>query len=363
MININYTFFIRLSLIVMLAVLGISSQSFAISNNDYLTYDKNSIISNGTFTSFRDFPDSNAVQQYLNKKNSILKDYYDKNMKASDIIFKSATGEISSYLNRKTSVSPALLITMLEKEQSLISTTSYDIKKDESRKLKSAMGYGCPDTAKCNPDYEGFYNQVSWGAFQLRYNYDNSKNNSFMPYNLGNKFKTMDNIEVKIENEATASLYRYTPHVFWGNYNVFKIMTVNGWTTTKQNVTFQTVDQVNKLQILSLQCKDIYFKKFKIGDNNDKVTNLQDCLKSINLYDYPVTTGYFGPLTQRGLTTYLESQKRCERFYYKTFSIGTSGQEITDLQQCLINNKLFSLSKPTGYYGPITEAAINKFKN
>jgi hypothetical protein len=331
-------------------------------NNNNLRFDRNFVISNATFTSFRDFPSTNSVQKYLETKNSILKNYKDNGMLASEIIFKAANGEFPDKYGTKVHISPALMLTMLEKEQSLVSTVNYDTVKDSEKKLSSAMGYGCPDSSSCNPEYKGFYNQVTWGAFQLQYNYNNAKNPNFSPYTVDSSFTSGDKNLVFIENEATAALYRYTPHVYWGNYNVFKIMLKNQWTVNKINTTYEDIDRANQDQFNTDNCDTYYNLKYKIGMENEDILKLQKCLQKEGLFDFPQPTGYFGYITNNGLMLYLTRKNSCSRFYYKTYKIGHISQEVTDLQNCLMKAGFFPLNYTTGYYGPITNESLRKFK-
>jgi hypothetical protein len=350
--------FMTLTFITLIPAININSQA----NSNITIFDKNEIISNETFTSFRDFPDVNSIQRYLNEKESILKDYKENNIRASEIIFKSANGEISNMHGVSVRISPALLLTMLEKEQSLISITQYDTKKDPQNRLASAMGYGCPDSSKCDPKYKGFYNQVKYGAYQLQYNYNNANNAKFLPYNIGNTFKTMDGFDVNFKNAATTSLYRYTPHVYWGNYNVFKIMLVNQWNITKVKTSFKEVDESNKFQFKKANCDKLYSYRYTLGTQSEDVKNLQQCLRNEKYFDFPVNTGYYGNVTNSSLIKYVNDKNLCSRFLYKSYNVGQTGNEITDLQLCLINEGLFSLSKPTGYFGPITRNSLANYK-
>ena len=144
-------------------------------DNDHLVFNPNFIISDTTFTTTRDFNSEDKVQSYLNSKNSPIKNYKENNLTAAQIIFKSARGEISEKYGIKPQLNPALIITMLEKEQSIITLQDYDIVNDPQKRMRSAMGYGCPDGKACDEDYRGFYNQVTWGAFQLQLNFEKSK--------------------------------------------------------------------------------------------------------------------------------------------------------------------------------------------
>ena len=108
-------------------------------------------------------------------------------------------------------INPEVLITLLEKEQGLVSSTA-----PTSRMYRSAMGYGCPDTADCDTAYYGFFNQVYNSASQFqRY----TKTSSAWRYRPGqwNNVQWHPNAAcgsspVWIENQATANLYIYTPY-------------------------------------------------------------------------------------------------------------------------------------------------------
>ncbi len=81
---------------------------------------------------------------------------------------------------------------------------------------RNAMGYGCPDTAPCDPQYEGFYNQVSNAARQFvlyknspaSYRYKAYQNNSIQY----NPVSGCGSSSVYIQNQTTAGLYNYTPY-------------------------------------------------------------------------------------------------------------------------------------------------------
>lgn len=60
-------------------------------------------------------------------------------------------------------VSPAVLLVLLQKEQSLVTDPS-----PSERQFRSATGYGCPDTADCDSDYFGFFGQVYGAAWQFQ---------------------------------------------------------------------------------------------------------------------------------------------------------------------------------------------------
>ncbi len=124
------------------------------------------------------------------------------NKSAAQIIYEVA---------QSCNVSPRALIVLLQKEQSLV-TDDWPW----SSQYRSATGYGCPDTAPCDAEYYGFFNQVYAAARQFKnyakspgsFNYLANRNNyiQFNP-NAGCGGST-----VYIQNQATAGLYNYTPY-------------------------------------------------------------------------------------------------------------------------------------------------------
>lgn len=221
------------------------------SASDFLSSGAQSnIISNENFID-TDSMTLEAIQAFLVSNNSFLKDYTDTssvgaNRTAAQIIYDAARGikhTVPAYdtwlgetfkgvkLDETTgTVSPKVILIFLQKEQSLISKTSRD-----ENALNKAMGYSCPDSGGCNLNYSGFSQQVEWGAWQLRYNYEvagkpldwwntnyDAGNNSI---NYVGQTKTFvdytGSYDITIANAATASIYRYTPHVFDSAYNVW----------------------------------------------------------------------------------------------------------------------------------------------
>lgn len=112
---------------------------------------------------------------------------------------------------RACGISQKVLLTMLQKEQHLVTATSPD-----AFQLKSAMGLSCPDDARCDPAYAGFFRQVYgaakrfryYEAHQDRYSYHEGQLN-FVPYSPD---AGCGGTEVWIANKATALLYIYTPY-------------------------------------------------------------------------------------------------------------------------------------------------------
>ncbi|MDH4358320.1 MAG: hypothetical protein OEV37_00005, partial [Candidatus Berkelbacteria bacterium] len=173
--------------------------------------------------------DTVAIQRFLESRGSYLKEFSEGGRSAAQIIYDAshgygdASGSINGItINTSTgTVNPAVILVTLQKEQSLISKTYRD-----DVALAKAMGYACPDSGSCNPAYAGFTKQVENGAWQFRYNYERAYGYGFADYQVGQDFCFVDWNGTncgRFDNRATASLYRYTPHVYNGNYNFWNL--------------------------------------------------------------------------------------------------------------------------------------------
>lgn len=192
-------------------------------------FDPNNIISDGAFINTNGM-DSSAIQRFLVSKGSFLANYSENSRSAAQIIFDAAhgygdaSGSINGIdINYSTgTVNPQVILVTLQKEQSLITATSQN---DDT--LRKAMGYGCPDSGGCDSAYAGFTKQVENAAWQLRYNYERAQGKGFSDYQVGQTTNFSNtgraNMDVTFANRATASLYRYTPHTYNGNYNFWNL--------------------------------------------------------------------------------------------------------------------------------------------
>jgi hypothetical protein len=206
-----------------------TSRSFFLSNFYY-----NSLIGDGEFIDINNMSETD-IQNFLIGKGSYLKDFSEAtditpNRSAAKIIYEAAHGKYQAtgtlngiVVNESTgTVSPKVILATLQKEQSLITTPE----RNDGR-LQRAMGYACPDGNSCNPSFLGFTKQVENAAWQLRYNYERASGHGFTDYQVSETRSYSDptgSYSVTHNNRATASLYRYTPHVFNGNYNFWKLM-------------------------------------------------------------------------------------------------------------------------------------------
>lgn len=108
-------------------------------------------------------------------------------------------------------INPQVLLVLLQKEQSLV-TDDWPWPSE----YQNATGFGCPDTAPCDPTYGGFFYQVYYAARQFKvyaknptvFNYRANRNNSI----LYNPNSACGSSNVFIQNQSTADLYIYTPY-------------------------------------------------------------------------------------------------------------------------------------------------------
>lgn len=110
-------------------------------------------------------------------------------------------------------ISPKALLTTLQKESPGPLLTDYW---PLDSQYKNAMGYGCPDTAPCDPVYEGFYNQMTNAARQFKLYKDNQGSYRYKPFQANQVYYNPNyacgSTDVYIANYATAGLYNYTPY-------------------------------------------------------------------------------------------------------------------------------------------------------
>lgn len=187
------------------------------------------------------------IQGFLANKGSYLANYQTLNAhgtikSAAEIIYDASHNNYDCYgvtlsdtpteaekqqkCKHITTVNPKFLLILLQKEASLIE----DPAPSQSR-LDWATGYGCPDSWVCNPYYKGFGKQVNSASLQfLAYinepgHYTYQAGQTYTIKNTLDPYCTTENqtMIVTPANQATAALYDYTPHVFNGNYNVFRL--------------------------------------------------------------------------------------------------------------------------------------------
>lgn len=234
----------RIFSILMLSVFLLSAISASAQDLDP-TFNPNHIIDDSEMLDAKSMSVSD-IQQFLVSKNSYLATYKTTNAygtpnkSAAEIIYDAANNNYDcdnadlsdspTELERQqkcqhiTTISPKVILATIQKESSLIEESEYDSKLDGY-----SLGYGCPDSGGCNPRYKGFAKQINSAALQfLAYMNENNR----YPYKVGQTY-TFTNpynayceeavTNVIVDNKATAALYNYTPHVYNGNYNFYRL--------------------------------------------------------------------------------------------------------------------------------------------
>ena len=128
--------------------------------------------------------------------------------------YTGAANELASMIIYKVQqacgISAKVLLVTLQKEQGLITNRG-----PSATQIRIAMGYGCPDTAPCDSQFYGFYNQVYKAAWQLKRYSTPDRWGSFQPgtRSIGYHPNAACGARtVTIRNNATAALYNYTPY-------------------------------------------------------------------------------------------------------------------------------------------------------
>ena len=143
-----------------------------------------------------------------------LKDYIENGRKSAQIIYDAA---------QQYTISPKVLIVLLQKEQGLV-TDTWPL----AIQYRSATGYGCPDTAPCNSDYYGLTNQVNWSAHMFRAILNDSPtwSKKYYPSSMADPNTGATGARyvayspdgncggswIDINNRSTQALYNYTPY-------------------------------------------------------------------------------------------------------------------------------------------------------
>jgi uncharacterized protein with LGFP repeats len=192
---------------------------------DLRYFDPGNIISDGLFYDGLSM-NGGAVQGFLDAKGAncvagempCLKNYrQDTANQASDTLCRGYAGrpqesaaDVIAKVGASCGINPRVLLVLLQKEQGLVTGSRPSL-----RAYTKATGFACPDTAPCNPAFQGFVSQVYFAARQFqRYRVE-----SWPPYKahrvntiLWHPNRACGSSEVYLANFATAALYNYTPY-------------------------------------------------------------------------------------------------------------------------------------------------------
>jgi len=208
-------------------VLGLFCLCFMVPKNAS-AFDNSNVISDAQFSNSGAM-DEAAIYSFLASQGSYLTGYVETRSNYMGVPEREqAKGHSAAYIinwvAKEYGINPQVILTTLQKEQSLIRNPNLN-----QYGLDFAMGYGCFESMGCqdgNP-YQGFSRQVDWGAWQLKFNMlgaNNTPQTKFStavcgppgvsPYCTGRTISVSADVQgVCLGNGATASLYRYTPHI------------------------------------------------------------------------------------------------------------------------------------------------------
>ncbi len=173
-------------------------------------FNQNYIISDFELTNSQSMS-LDEINNFLVKQSGALAELYvtdlDGKIKhSSEIIFGAS---------QKHGINPKALITLIQKEQSLVTN-----KAEKQSQIDWATGFACYDGQKPISRFAGFTNQVYSAAWRLDYFLKHPWEFKFRP---GQSSKTTAGLIVP-QNLATAALYNYTPYIkanklFWKIWN------------------------------------------------------------------------------------------------------------------------------------------------
>lgn len=228
-------------------------------------FNPNKLIDDKVFSDTSTFASAAAIQTWLESKGSILANKSPEfiaklrepvtnkalkelleDPKASSTTPRTAA-ELIYDAAKSSGMNPQVILVTLNKEQSLITGRQNASEEQLQRALDFSMGFGCPDSQPCGAIYKGFYFQLFGGVDSENNRYlgaAKSLMKSFstpggrgpyfngsiskvgdaitLPNTVGNYEGVQANQTVVLGNSATAALYRYTPHVYNGNYNFWR---------------------------------------------------------------------------------------------------------------------------------------------
>ena len=244
-------------------------------------FDPNNLIADERFADVATLGGAEGIQKFLESKGSVLAntsaDFVARLREPADVNLKSRLPDPRPNLGRlrtaaeliydastSSGLNSQVVLVTLQKEQTLITGTFSDAALQ--RALDRALGFGCPDEGGCSDIFLGFYHQLfgNFDSEDTRYigmpaslmrsfNFESGgvrvgrgplTDASGNAFGNGNRTRTarrgdvivLENTQgppnnapatqsVTLTNFATTALYRYTPHVYNGNFNFHKFFT------------------------------------------------------------------------------------------------------------------------------------------
>jgi len=227
-------------------------------------FNPNILIPDVSFGDIQTFGGPEGIQRFLESKNSVLAnasvDFLAKLNEPADPALKQTledpepnlgrlrtAAELIWDVSRVSGLNPQVILVTLQKEQGLIGQVD---PQRLQKALDRAMGFDCPDAAGCGKLFPGFYYQLFGNVDTEGNRYLGATKSLMRSYNtpggrgplllstparvgdsvtLDNETGDFDGVPasqtVTLGNLATAALYRYTPHVYNGNYNFWNFFT------------------------------------------------------------------------------------------------------------------------------------------
>ncbi len=211
------------SKIIIIIIIGLFIVADFNSSPKAKAYDANNLASDAAFINIHTLSVA-GIQAIFIQYNSFLKNFSENGRSAAQIIYDAAHGhgDASGVWNGITidsstgTINPIAILATIQKEEGIVSGYYSQIEHYNQVRVDWAMGYAvCDSCSLDDPNvvkYKGFTKQVEWGAWQLRYNYERAYGHGFGDYQVG-QTQIIDGQAVTFANRATASLYRYTPHL------------------------------------------------------------------------------------------------------------------------------------------------------
>ncbi len=114
------------------------------------------------------------------------------------------------------------------------------------------------------------------------------------------------------------------------------------------------------------------------GDKGTAVSQLQERLKELDYYDYPSITGFYGPVTEKAVRLFQKTNGlkadgmagpetmtlllNTEKAKYYCIRYGDRNDDVEQLQLRLCKLGYLDDSAVTGYFGMVTQDAVNEFQ-
>ncbi len=208
-----------LSIIIVLQPLSLVAATIDVATDT--EFNANDIISDEDFTDINGMSEV-EIQQFFISQKGFIASFTEPNPDTNEL---ETAARIVWQAAQTAQVNPEILVTMLQKEQSLIEDPN-----PSSNQFDWATGSSRCDGCSGSTAYKGFRNQVTAAAKRLRYYFDHPQ--EFKTFRAGVASTTLDGFTIIPANQATAGLYIYNPwrggsrvnnRLIGANYNFYRI--------------------------------------------------------------------------------------------------------------------------------------------